>query len=318
MEIRHMHYLVTIAEYRSITRAAEVLYVSQPSLSHCVAKAEAELGAKLFDRSTSPLTLTYAGEKFVDIARQILALDGTMQREFRDISQNMRGRLRVGMPHERATFMLPEIMPRFSREYPMVDVIVTTGSRYSLYKGLDRGQLDFVIVPYREDSADYTLLPLAREDLLFIAKKGTLPQEVLIDPGHVDISRTAGLRYVMQRRDHAIRRHIDDMFAKAGIKPDVAIEAPSNLTKLRLVAAGMGVGIVPRMTLLFGHCIDEVDVYSIGTGSEMWDIPAIFRNGTYIGVVERRFIQIAAESYRDAVRRIFHTEMSMPGIDDRT
>lgn len=311
MEIRHMQYLVTIAEYRSITRAAEALYISQPSLSHCVAKAEKELGARLFDRSTSPMTLTYAGETFVNLARQILSLDQTMQQEFRDISQNMKGRLRIGMPNERATFMLPEIIPRFSREYPKIDLQVTTGSRYTLFKALDQGRIDFVIVPFRGGDPDYTLVPLAKEDLLFVAKKGTIPSELLVRPGHIDISRTGHLKYVLLRHDHAIRHHVDALFAVAGIQPEVALEAPSNLTKLRLVAAGTGVGIVPRMTLLFGHCIDEIDVFSIGSDTDIWDIPAIFRRGTYIGTVERRFIEIAAETYHAAVQRIFHTDVGM-------
>lgn len=114
MEIRHMQYLVTIAEYRSITRAAEALYISQPSLSHCVAKAEKELGARLFDRSTSPMTLTYAGETFVNLARQILSLDQTMQQEFRDISQNMKGRRRITMRSHSPTSWRSTASPRSS------------------------------------------------------------------------------------------------------------------------------------------------------------------------------------------------------------
>lgn len=317
MEIRHMQYLVTIAEYRSITRAAEVLYVSQPSLSHCVAKAEKELGARLFDRSTSPMTLTYAGETFVNLARQILQLNQTLEQEFRDISQNMKGRLRIGMPHERATFMLPEIIPRFSGEYPMIDLQVITGSRSSLFKALDQGRADFVIVPYRGGDPEYTLLPVAEEDLLLVAKKGTIPPSMLCTPGHVELSKTGALKYIMLQRGHAIRHHVEELFAEAHISPDVQLETSSNLTALRLAAAGVGVAIVPRMTLLIGGCTEEMDVLSIGSGADTWAIPAVFRKGTYIGTVERRFIDIAAETYCAAVRRMQYAKNDMAAIDTR-
>ena len=70
MDFREMLYITTVADCRSITAAARKLYISQPSLSHIVSKVEQDVGVKLFDRGTSPLTITYAGEKYVETARQ--------------------------------------------------------------------------------------------------------------------------------------------------------------------------------------------------------------------------------------------------------
>ena len=72
MDFREMLYITTVADCRSITAAARKLYISQPSLSHIVSKVEQDVGVKLFDRGTSPLTITYAGEKYVETARKIL------------------------------------------------------------------------------------------------------------------------------------------------------------------------------------------------------------------------------------------------------
>ena len=76
MDFRELTYITTIADCGSVTEAAKRLYISQPSLSYILGKVEEDLGVKLFDRKTSPLTLTYAGERYVETAREILLLSG--------------------------------------------------------------------------------------------------------------------------------------------------------------------------------------------------------------------------------------------------
>ena len=299
MELRHMRYIITIAEYGSITKAAEVLYTTQPSLSHCVAKAEQELNVKLFDRSTSPMTLTYAGETFVRRARQMLELNQTMEREFRDISANRTGRLRIGFPHERAPFMLPEILPLFRREYPGMDLQIMTAGSAQLREALDKGRIDFYIAPFDGKVPSYEAIPVASEELVFAAARNTIAEELCLkeDPSCIDLSKTAGLQYNLLKKGHSIRNTMEDLFAKAGIRPEHIAETTSNLTALRLACAGVGIAIVPEMTLYITDRADGIDVFHIGKDPVVWQICGIFRTGTYIGTVERRFLAIAAEAY---------------------
>ena len=91
MDFREMTYITTIADCGSITAAARKLYISQPSLSYIVSKVEQETGAKLFERKNYPLTLTYAGEKYVETARKILSLNDNMRRELMDITGGEKG-----------------------------------------------------------------------------------------------------------------------------------------------------------------------------------------------------------------------------------
>lgn len=318
MELRHMQYIVTIAEYGSITKAAEVLYTTQPSLSHCVAKAERELNVKIFDRSTSPLTLTYAGETFVNMARQILMLNQTMEKEFRDISSNMKGRLKIGLPHERATFMLPEILPVFNREYPGIDLQVTTASSAVLRGALDKGRIDFYVAPFGGGDPDYEAIPIAEEELVFAAAKGSIPPEMLLpgEPRRIDLSKTGDLKYSLLKKGHSIRTQMEKLFAQAGILPEVIVETTSNLTSLRLAAAGVGAAIVPRMTTYITDCVDKIDLFSIGEQPLKWTVAAIFRKGTYIGAVEKRFIEIAAQIYADPALGCDHTKTAIGDMQE--
>ena len=81
MDFREMLYITAVADCRSVTAAAKRLYISQPSLSYIISKVEQDVGVKLFDRRTYPLTLTYAGEKYVDTARKILLLNDNLRKD---------------------------------------------------------------------------------------------------------------------------------------------------------------------------------------------------------------------------------------------
>lgn len=97
MVFRNYEYFAAIVEAGSLTRAAEQLYISQPSLSQYVKRLEANLGVELFDRSTSPLRLTYTGERYYQYVLQLMKLDENVRREFQDIKNQTSGRLRLGV-----------------------------------------------------------------------------------------------------------------------------------------------------------------------------------------------------------------------------
>ena len=109
MELRQFTYVDMVAKCGSFTKAAAKLFISQPALSNYINKVEEELGVKLFDRSSTPLLLTYGGEQYLKRARKILTQIDDMDRELRDITHHMQGRLRLGFPSERIIYMLPLI-----------------------------------------------------------------------------------------------------------------------------------------------------------------------------------------------------------------
>lgn len=162
MDIRQMQYILTLAEYRSFTKAAKALYISQPSLSSFVAKAEAELGVVLFDRSTSPLTLTYAGKIYTKGAEAIISSCELLQKQLSDISSQKIGRIRVGLPYERAAYMLPLILPEYKKAYPQVAVQVTTSNSAQMIEMLLGNRIDLAIMPgstWNQDVARRIYIP---------------------------------------------------------------------------------------------------------------------------------------------------------------
>lgn len=117
-------YILAIAEHLSITKASEALFVSQPHLSRTLARVEKELGVQLFDRSTLPIQLTYAGKRYIDYCKKHEMLCNQMALEFKNISSATIRQLVIGIPPTRGSYLLPIVLPAFSRLYPQVEIVI--------------------------------------------------------------------------------------------------------------------------------------------------------------------------------------------------
>jgi len=150
--------LRSIAKEGNLTAAAQRLFISQPSLSGMLAHMEEELGVKLFDRSVTPMMLTYAGEQFVKSAEEILAIYYDLQHRMDDISDAYIGRLNVGCGPRLSPYLIPKILPQFMKRYPDVQINLFEYARQLLEQRLASGNLDLVfttLVPPVNKSIDY-------------------------------------------------------------------------------------------------------------------------------------------------------------------
>ena len=120
----HYEYIVAVAEERSFSKAAQVLFVSQSSLSKYILQVEKTMGVKLFDRNTVPLKITFAGELFLEKARQILDLERQLKQQMEDIANVNFGRITIGVSPYIGSYIMPYILPRFYEKYPKVTVIL--------------------------------------------------------------------------------------------------------------------------------------------------------------------------------------------------
>lgn len=300
MEFRELTYISTIAECGSFTDAANLLYISQPSLSHMVARVEKRLGVRLFDRSRFPLMLTYAGEVYLRYAEKILSSSQLMEHELRDIAQSKAGRIRVGIPYERAAYMLPKITPRFREEYPGIQLEVTDASGATLIELLERGRIDFAIMPVYEDHPDMESQLIYQEELLLSAAPEMITSEDLV-PGTsdvVDVTRLRDKPFILQKEGKAIRVAIDLLLEGFHIKPYISQVISGNMAAYGLSCSGMGVAIVPEITIRLSgknaqgklfHLASKVPVF--------WEVKAVYRKKAYMGEVENRFIEIAQEIF---------------------
>ena len=156
-----LDYVLAVAEERNLTKAAQRLYISQPTLSMYLNRLEQELGTKLFDRTKTPVVITPAGQYYVQKMKQVALAEQVIREELRTMSHPMQTFV-VGIGQVRGNYWLPIVLPAFCRKYPDVHIQVMQATEDIIYSGLREKKVDLVVGAYPTAAED-----LAIEELMF-------------------------------------------------------------------------------------------------------------------------------------------------------
>lgn len=299
MEIRQFTYVNMVAECGSMTKAAAKLFITQPALSNYISKLEEELGTKLFDRSVTPMKLTFSGEKYLKHARTVMMQIDNMEREIRDITNHQTGRLRLGFPNERIIYMLPVLLPVFHEKYPGIRIETNNAPGVRLLDFLAAGDVDFVFLPGWEKRKGIVSHPISREELILVAKKGYIPDECLLNPKMriFNWDHISDFPLFTLKKGHALRSSLDLLCERTGKTPNIYMETHSNMLSCRLAAQGLGVALVPEISLEILKKDLDVEWYHLLECPVTWDVNIYYREDAYLGTMERDLIQMAEDVF---------------------
>lgn len=171
MNWNQLQYVLTIAQEKNITKAAQKLYLSQPSLSMSMKSLEQELGTALFERKNGTLSLTYAGELFCHWATTTLRSQQILSDQLSDISTDARHKIRLGISPHRSLILLPDILTAFYEKSHNCDIQIIEEPTYLLKELLEEDQLDLIIDIPHPDTINYNSELLAREHILLAVPK---------------------------------------------------------------------------------------------------------------------------------------------------
>ncbi|TFW16445.1 LysR family transcriptional regulator [Duganella callida] len=246
MELRHLRYFVAVAEELSFTRAAERLHIGQPPLSHQIQQLEAEVGAQLLERSKRWVRLTEAGKLFLDDARRVLALSEQAVQTARRAEQGEAGELRVGFTFSTPlTPLFAALINRYRQRYPGVRLTLQEMSTLGQIEALAGRELDLGLVrPPELTLPDAVTLTILRRDPLVMVLPDGHP---LAAQDSIAISDLKGEPLVMypESAGTGIHPQINRLCREAGFQPTIAMEAGEASTIIGLVAAGLGVSVLP-------------------------------------------------------------------------
>lgn len=246
MELRYLQYFVAVAEEGHITRAAERLGMQQPPLSQRMRALEQELGVQLLRRRPRGVELTEAGRALLADARAILAHLDHAFAATRRTARGEQGRIAVGFTSSVPFHpFVPRVIRAFRDAFPLVSLTLDEGGTTELIDTLRQERVDVAFIRTRvSDTEGLVVLPLLEEPML-----AALPRGHRLAAGNrsVALKSLAGETFVVYRRPSGPGLY-DAIIAAchaAGFSPDVGQEAPRIVSTLNLVAAGLGVSLVP-------------------------------------------------------------------------
>lgn len=251
MNFSSFDYFLALARERSYTRAADVLHITQQSLSAAIAALERELGCPLVVRRT-PLELTYAGRVFLQYAERFHQTRDEMQRTFCDIAENQRGELRVGIAYTRGRAILPGILEAFAGVYPNVRVILTEERNHTLQNLPHEGRVDLAIARFQKPLPGIEVQPFYTEDTVLLVSRQLLQtcgidlaaHRAEIERG--DLRALRGCPFVSGSAEDITGSLERDAFRRAGFVPEVRAESSNVETLLELCARGVGACFCPK------------------------------------------------------------------------
>jgi len=245
MEFHQLRYVCAIADTGSFSRAAERCRVAQPSLSQQVLKLEEDLGAKLFDRLGRSVRLTEAGRAFLPHARSILHQMEAARTGVEDKHTDVRGNVAVGIIPTIAPYLMPQFVAVFSKKYPDAKLRILEETTPVLVESLRNLSIDVAILALPLRHKEFQLYPL-RTEPLYAALAKDHPRA---GAKSLSLRDLRGEQFVMLRDGHCFRDLTLAACTRAKVNPRVAFESGQFSSLLGMVAAGVGVSLVPEMAV---------------------------------------------------------------------
>ena len=300
MNVQELNYMLCVAKHQNLTKAAQELYISQPTLSKYLHKLEGELGGKLFSRSGNRYLPTYLGRRYLEYARHMLEIHEDWQRELEDLNSSQDGELNVAFPLMRSSCMAPRILPKFHEKYPGVRVNLMEETFAIQEKLILDDQLDFAVFNEGRPNPHLEYEPLLKEEiLLMLPPDHPLCGSGVSRPGMnypwMDLRRLADQPFVLHFPDQTTGAVTQKLFAYYDLHPPVPVQTRNPQVCLQLCQQGLGACLIPQRYVEAVPWTKAPAVFSVGETGTFSQLTIAYRRGIYLTSYAREFIRIAKE-----------------------
>jgi len=280
MNNRQLTYALDLYKERSFSAVAEKRGITQPALSKQILHLEEELGVKLFDRTTTPITVTPAGEYFFREAQTLLYREEQLVRSMADFRTGKRGRLTIGISPFRALYLIPPVIARLRELYPEAEVVLQEQPSDVLRREAAEGRYDFAIVNLPVDESVLEVTPIESDDMVLAVPHRLcehLPRE-----GALSLADCGDLPFVVVGQTQELRRLFDKGCAAADIQPHIVMEVVGVSTAWSMCRAGIGATLLPRQFAEHMGAGGEVQLYPLKHSLRTRQPAVVTRRGQYV------------------------------------
>ncbi len=307
---KHKEYVLTIYELGSFTKAAEKLFVSQPSLSATIKRLEEKTGAPIFDRSSSPVTLTEVGREYVKYAMQIREIERDFERYVSDHGRLLTGKIRIGGSSFFSSFILPEMISSFNKKHSRIEFEIFEDSTKNLIAKLISGSVDVVIDNAMLSDENIVSKVYTSEKLLLAVpkkfainetlKKERLTAEQIKSDEHlkskgIDFSKLKDYPFILLHHQNDTGKRADKLFKKYGITPNVIFYLDQQVTSYNIACTGIGVAFVGDTLVKRIGASPDVYYYVVNDRLATRNIYFYYKKNHYLSLACKKFIEYNIE-----------------------
>ena len=307
-----MDYVYAVYKERSFTKAAEKLYISQPSLSLTIKKLEAELGFPIFERTGKETLPTELGKKYIKAIEQVIEIKNGLSSEIDDILNLKKGRVTIGTTIFISSYVLPSILKDFKAKYPDIEINILVEQSTKLEKMLDEGEVDLVVDNVAANSTSLTCIPLFEEKIIlgvpkdyeinkkFTAYKASLDE---IKSGSfcyekhpkISIENFAEENFILLKQGNSMRRVANSIFEEADVDIKVALEFDQLITAITYADCSFGICFVTDTVLKYGKEGENLCFYVPKTRKSTRTVYIIHKKNKYISSAVKEFIRFITD-----------------------
>ncbi|HKZ51035.1 MAG TPA: LysR family transcriptional regulator [Dehalococcoidia bacterium] len=293
MDVGQIEALVQVAQHQSFSKAAESLYLTQPSVTARIQALEKELAEELFERTGRGVRLTDAGHAFLPFAERILAVLQEGRESVEEVRSLQIGSLRLGVAPTLCTYVLPRTLKAFRNRYPDLEVTIRTGRSEQILALLlnDEVQVGLCRSLYHPD---VETIPLYADEIILVAN----PQHPLATRSSVALEEMSRQPVILYDRGSGYYALTASIFREAGIVPHLAMELDYLEATKRMVEEGLGIALVPRVAVereLELGVLREVSIIDAPPVNRQ--IGLLYKRRRKLNRVAQAFVDFMAEHY---------------------
>lgn len=249
MNTKQFQYVLTLAHEGSFSRAADLLNITQPSLSQYVKKIEKEIGTELFARTNGDVRITDAGRIYIEAGRRILDIEHQMENAINDIAECKTGSLIVGTSPYRSASMMPAIAGKFKQLHPNMYLVIRERTTAELLDGMEQGEFDLAVTLLPVDEKRFSHEKLSEEEIVLAvpAEWERLPAAECSGRRHPAVSTAVLRKYplVMLTETQYMQQQVDDLLYGGEEQTAPAVVVKSLEAQIEMVRSGVGAAVVP-------------------------------------------------------------------------
>ncbi|MHA0856914.1 cidABC operon transcriptional activator CidR [Paenibacillus sp. CMAA1364] len=285
MDIRQLQYFMEVAHHKSFTKAAEVLYITQPTISKTIKNMEEEFDIVLFDRSNKKIALTDAGKIMYEQGRQIVKSFQNLSSELQDLQNLKKGHIRIGLPPMVGSSFFPEVIGQFHEQYPDVTIQIFEDGAKKVEVDVESGLLDIGVTVLPTNLDLFHSFTFVEEKLMLLVH----PTHALAQQDTVSLKALEGEPFVLFREDFAMHDRIITECVRLGFQPHVVYESSQWDLISGMVAANLGIALLPETIC------DEVDqsrirIIPLVNPTIPWQLGMIWRKERYQSFAAQEWI----------------------------